>query len=530
MPPFLLHRASLGALISGLIIHHTIFIKGEWHLHGPLILRLYVALSLISSVTYCYIAKQNFVSCVLSTAFLLSFHVIGLFGSIFLYRAWFHPLKHFHGPFLAKTSKIWHVWKIRHTQNHLFLEALRKEYGDFIRTGPNELTIFHPGGLNVMSRTENATRSSWYDLFYPYLSIATVRDQFSHDKRRRIWESAFTTNGMGYETQIREHARRMRNTVKRPTGKEVNMNLEIYHFTYNVMRDIEFGQLSKASDRDWKTSVNTLHTGASSFTILPLVRDWDKLMSSCKDKITERLAIPTPERRDLSAWLIEDAKKREVIDSPDEQRWLAGDAFAAILAGFDSTASTLIFAFLYLGEYPEYQTRIFKEIQTAGGDISELSFQDLQKLRFLNAFIDEVLRLHPALLSSGSKIICDNGRIIGNTFIPGGTEVYAPRWSFGRHEAHYERPQEFLPDRWLEDSSLVKDLRAFTPWSIGKWSCVGRQVALFILRYVITLLVRNYSFCLPAEDNGSQVEAQCQDQVTAHPGQLTLIFHPRDAV
>ncbi|KAI0911326.1 putative benzoate 4-monooxygenase cytochrome P450 [Ustulina deusta] len=547
MSPSWADGISLGAIVSGFFIHNMFFIKGEWHIQAPLIFRFYIALFLLNLGVYYWIIEQRFEWCLTYTIFTLCFHLIGLFGSMFLYRVWFHPLKRFPGPFLAKVSKLWHVWKVRDSQNYLFLESLRQQYGDFVRTGPNEITTFHPDGLNAIHRTEYATRSGWYDLLYPSLSVATVRDPDLHDKRRRVWEPAFTVTAMkDHEEQIREHALKVISTIQESGGDEVNMNLVVYQFANNVMRDLAFSQSSDHNDQEWQRSVNTLHIGisilgpltpapwiailASSFAFLPLVRDWNKLMSYCESKITERISMPAPERRDISAWLIENAEIRGATESSEEKRWLVGDAFAAILAGFDTTASTLIFAFFYLAKYPEYQARVYDEIKTADVKLSTLNSRDFQKLPFLNAFIDETLRLHHPQPSSGSKILRENGLTIGDTFIPGGVEVSAPRWSFGRQEAHYKRCWEFLPERWLNDSDLVNDRRAFTPWGIGKWSCLGKQVALFELRYLITAIIYNYIVSFPLGDDGSRVEKDYKDQVTAFPGQLSLNFHNRHSL
>lgn len=62
-------------------------------------------------------------------------YVVGLFGSIGVYRTFFHRLRHFPGPRGAALSKLWQVWKCRDSNNHLILDDLYKRYGPFVRTG-----------------------------------------------------------------------------------------------------------------------------------------------------------------------------------------------------------------------------------------------------------------------------------------------------------------------------------------------------------------------------------------------------------
>ena len=62
-------------------------------------------------------------------------YALSLFTSIIIYRIVFHPLRAFHGPFLARISKFWHVKQSLRSQNHLLMNELHEQYGDFVRTG-----------------------------------------------------------------------------------------------------------------------------------------------------------------------------------------------------------------------------------------------------------------------------------------------------------------------------------------------------------------------------------------------------------
>lgn len=110
-------------VVLGLGAHHLLFIHGEWHIQAPKIvlhhLVYFAALSVVISHAHLVIAS----------------YILALFSSITIYRLFFHRLKHFPGPFLARITKLWHVWKARHRQNYLVLEALHHQYGDFVRTG-----------------------------------------------------------------------------------------------------------------------------------------------------------------------------------------------------------------------------------------------------------------------------------------------------------------------------------------------------------------------------------------------------------
>jgi hypothetical protein len=181
--------------LSGIGFHQACFVRGEWHIQSAAVFGFYLLLLAMVAATVHHVRSMTLMSS-LSTGFLfLSWHLAGLWSAMLVYRGMFHPLRRFPGPNGAKYSKFWHVWQCLDSRNHLVLDGLRTKYGDFVRTGPNELTIFHPDGLAVMSKPSVA-RGGWYDLIHPALSVNTVRDTAMHEQRRKLWESAFTTTGI----------------------------------------------------------------------------------------------------------------------------------------------------------------------------------------------------------------------------------------------------------------------------------------------------------------------------------------------
>lgn len=112
----------IGAL-SGLILHHAVFIHGEWHVRAPEIL------------VYHLVYFGALLMATPHARWMISGYLIALFSSITIYRVYFHRLKHFPGPRWARVTKIWHAWKSRHRQNFMVLSELHRKYGDFVRTG-----------------------------------------------------------------------------------------------------------------------------------------------------------------------------------------------------------------------------------------------------------------------------------------------------------------------------------------------------------------------------------------------------------
>ena len=129
------------AAAAGVASHVCLFRQGEWHMQAPVLLRIALALSLC---TFCaqvrYDTGFNSASLTASLSIILSY-TTALFGSILLYRRFFHRLRNFPGPTWAGLTKFWHVFHCLDSQNYLLLEDLHQNYGQFVRTGANRLRL-----------------------------------------------------------------------------------------------------------------------------------------------------------------------------------------------------------------------------------------------------------------------------------------------------------------------------------------------------------------------------------------------------
>ena len=85
-----------------------------------------------------------------------------------------------------------------------------------------------------------------------------------------------------------------------------------------------------------------------------------------------------------------------------------------------------------------------------------------------------------------------------------------------------------MPERWYSRPEMVRNKKAFAPFSQGRYSCVGKNLALSELRYVAALLVGRYHVGFAPGESGEDVEGKMRDQFTAAPGGLRLVFTRRE--
>jgi hypothetical protein len=134
--PMAVHQMCAYAAAAGALSHWTYFIHGEHHVQAPHLL----GISMASPILIC-LGIWKFTSLDAPQAAILAAKLVGsystaLWSSILLYRVFFHRLRAFPGPWMAKTSKLWHVWKLApRSDNFRQLDKLHREYGDYVRTG-----------------------------------------------------------------------------------------------------------------------------------------------------------------------------------------------------------------------------------------------------------------------------------------------------------------------------------------------------------------------------------------------------------
>lgn len=124
------------AATAGALSHWIYFIHGEHHRAAPQLLALSVTLPTLTCLGLWNFTPLSASQAVKLTAEVVVSYSAALWTSILLYRAFFHRLRRFPGPFMARISKLWHVWKLApRSDNFILLDRLHKQYGDFVRTG-----------------------------------------------------------------------------------------------------------------------------------------------------------------------------------------------------------------------------------------------------------------------------------------------------------------------------------------------------------------------------------------------------------
>ncbi|VUC25797.1 unnamed protein product [Clonostachys rosea] len=515
----------IAPLLLGVTLHVGLFVRGEWGLYAASVSSAHaVVFALLIARQLVYAPALWYVSVVPIASYLS-----GLLASIVVYRLFFHRLRSFPGPRLAAVTKLWHMWKCRHSQNHLVLDSLR-HYGPFVRTGPNEITIFHPAGLEYLNAIHSSTtRSDWYDLLYPTVGVFS-RDPAIHVARSKVWNKATAPAPMKqYIQRVVDHVLKFETAISALAGKPFVVNDLIYDMSFDIIADIGFGTTELNSREGADVVGNALsiigptiptpwstRLALSLFPGLWKLPHWMKLFGYTIGIVEKRLKTQ-PDGVDVASFLIEDTQRKDADKISHEA--LLGDSGVMLLAG--STTGPIFICILYcLARFPKEADKIREELRT----IDYHDMAALSALPHLNGAIEEGLRLFPAGPTFGSRQTPPEGLDCGGVYIPGGVKIVSPRWSLGRLEEAFVDPHSFIPERWYSKPELVKDRRPHAPFSLGRYTCSGKKIALAQLKFTIAVLLSKYKVSFPPGSDEMLAERTMLDQLTPLPGDLELLF------
>ncbi|NXI97046.1 CP2W1 protein, partial [Psophia crepitans] len=186
-----------------------------------------------------------------------------------------------------------------------------------------------------------------------------------------------------------------------------------------------------------------------------------------------------------------------------------------VMAGTETTSTTLQWAVLLLMKYPEIQKKVQAEIEQVLGPDSLPTFGDRKNMPFTNAVIHEVQRfvsLLPHIPRCTSADIHFKGY-----FIPKGTTVIPLLTSVLLDKTQWETPDEFNPNHFLDaDGNFIKR-KAFLPFSTGRRKCVGESLATMELFIFFTGLIQKFTFKPPPGVKESELDMTAEVGFTVRP-------------
>lgn len=170
-------------------------------------------------------------------------------------------------------------------------------------------------------------------------------------------------------------------------------------------------------------------------------------------------------------------------------RQLRDEVMTLMLAGHETTATTLTWTWYLLSEHPDVARRLREELAAVlGGRTPTMS--DVPNLVYTRMVIEESLRLYPPAWVTVRKV--DNDDIIGGYHIPAGSTVVVSAYVLHRNPTFWPDPERFDPERFTPERVAERPRFAYIPFSAGPRQCIGNTFALVEAQLILATIAQRY--------------------------------------
>ncbi|KAK5631282.1 hypothetical protein RRF57_006996 [Xylaria bambusicola] len=443
----------------------------------------------------------------------------------YIYNIYFHPLRRFPGPLIQRASRL--PWAYLHATGvqAMATQKLHDQYGPVVRIGPNHLSFIDTKawkdiyGHRVGNSAHTSEMSKAPEWVHAVRSVPTSiinADREEHSRFRRALSHGFSDTAMrGQEPEIVKYVDLL---IKRlheecDQGKKA-LNIEGWYnwTTFDVVGNLVFGQsfrcLENADYHPWIEFIFKTIRGNGvvvamtylGFGFLPdLVFRMGlfgirQVISLTDDMVTTRLNAEKP-REDLFEGLVE---KRYEWNLSFQK--LSSNALILVIAGSETTATTLSGATYLLLTHPEILEKLKHEVRSAFNDASEININTVNNLKYMLAILNEALRLYPPVSSGLVRNVPAGGAEIAGHFVAEG------HWSMNHSKENWADPWEFKPERFLGTSKEALEagnkLEALQAFSVGPRNCIGRNLAYAEMRIILARIIFDFDIKMsPSAEN-----------------------------
>uniref|UniRef100_A0A8C4VWJ3 Uncharacterized protein n=1 Tax=Gopherus evgoodei TaxID=1825980 RepID=A0A8C4VWJ3_9SAUR len=171
---------------------------------------------------------------------------------------------------------------------------------------------------------------------------------------------------------------------------------------------------------------------------------------------------------------------------------IMAQALVFILAGYETTSSTLNFLSYNLATHPDVQQRLQEEIDATLPNKAAPTYDAIPQMEYLDMVVNETLRLFPV----GGRIerVCKKSIEINGVTIPKGTVAMIPAYVLHQDPEYWPEPEEFRPERFSKENRESTDPYIFLPFGAGPRNCIGMRFALLSLKVAMIVLLQRFSF------------------------------------
>lgn len=169
------------------------------------------------------------------------------------------------------------------------------------------------------------------------------------------------------------------------------------------------------------------------------------------------------------------------------------EATTIFLAGHETTALALTWAFYLLSQSPEVEQRLHRELDEVLGD-RMAGPSDLSALTYSRWVLSESLRLYPPAWTMGRMVVADLP--VGGYVVPAGATALLSQYVIHHDPRWYPDPWRFDPERWKPEAVAARPKYSFFPFGAGPRMCIGEDFAWMEGMLVLATIAQRWRFRL----------------------------------
>lgn len=392
-----------------------------------------------------------------------------------------------------------------------FLETCAKRYGDIftVKIGPSFSPVVIISNPQALEEIFNTYAKQLESGEAAGIKLPTVGQQSllalsgeKHQRQRKLLTPPFHGERMrAYGQLIDEITKQVIEQQK--VNQPFTMHLSMQEISFQVILKAVFGL--KDSPRYQKLKallIERLNPKqpllAAMMLLFPVLQKdlgpwspWGKAVRNLQQideliyaEIADRHANLDPDRTDILSLMM---AARDEQGQPMTDLELRDELMTLLFAGYETTATSLAWAFYWIHKLPEVREKLLQELDSIGNDVNAMG-----RSPFLNAVCSETLRLYAPTILTLNRVVQSPIKINGEEFEPG-TILAGCIYLTHQREDLYPQPKQFKPERFLERQFTPYE---FIPFGGGNRRCIGMAFAQFEMKIVLATILSRWELAL----------------------------------
>ncbi|NXP12408.1 CP2K6 protein, partial [Thinocorus orbignyianus] len=366
---------------------------------------------------------------------------------------------------------------------------------------------------------------------------------------RRFTITTLRDFGMGkkaIEDRVVEEYKCLGDTIEARKGKPIELTLMMNAAVANIVISILLGKRYDYEDPTFKKLLTLMHENIrllgsvslliyNMFPVLGfLLKDRKKIIQNTNEinafiKVTFVEHLKALDRNDqrsfIDAFLVRQQEENGKANGYFHNENLIAVVRNLFAAGMETTSTTLRWGLLLMMKYPEIQKKVQEEIERVIGS-NPPRIEHRTQMPYTDAVVHEIQRFANILPLSLSHATTTDV-ILKGYFIPKGTTVIPLLASVLKDKSHWEKPDMFYPEHFLDANGKFVKKDAFIPFSAGRRTCAGETLAKMELFLFFTSLLQRFTFQPPPGISASDLDLSPSTGITIPPVTHELCAVPR---